>query len=45
MPHIDVDQSGLEEIKPVQVVKQQDLLNNDRKLSEEEIIMAQVHYF
>ncbi len=45
MPRIDVDQAGLEEIKPVQVVKQQVLLNNDRKLSEEEIIMIHMHQF
>jgi hypothetical protein len=45
MPRIDVDQAGLEEIKPVQIVKQQDLSNNDKKLSEEEIIMAHMHQF
>ena len=46
MPRIDVDQAGLEEIKPVQVVKQQqELPNEETKLSDEEIIMAHMHQF
>jgi hypothetical protein len=45
MPRIDVDQAGLGEIKPVQIVKQQDLSNNDKKLGEEEILMAHMHQF
>ncbi|UJR29357.1 hypothetical protein I4U23_010569 [Adineta vaga] len=45
MPRIDVDQAGLEEIKPVKIVKKQDLLNKDTKLSEEEMIMAYMHQF
>jgi hypothetical protein len=45
MPRIDVDQAGLEEIKPVQIAKQQDLSNNDKKLSDEEILMAHMHQF
>ncbi len=45
MPHIDVDQADLGEIKPVKTVKQQDLSNNDKKLCEEEILMAHMHQF
>jgi hypothetical protein len=45
MPRIDVDQAGLEEIKPVKSAKQQDPLNNENKLSVEEIVMAHMHQF
>jgi hypothetical protein len=45
MPRIDFDQAGLEEIKPVRVVKQQDLPTNESKLSEEEILMSHMHQF
>jgi hypothetical protein len=46
MPRIDVDQAGLEEIKPVKIMKQQNLLNDDdKKLNEEEILMTHMHQF
>lgn len=45
MPRIDVDQAGLEEIKPAQVVKQQDLPSNDKTTTEEEIVMSHMHQF
>jgi len=45
MPRIDVDQAGLEEIKPVKIVKRQDILKNDKHLSEEEMLMTHMHQF
>ncbi|CAF1125584.1 unnamed protein product [Rotaria sp. Silwood1] len=45
MPRIDVNQADLEEIKPVKIVKIQDILNENTKLSEEEILMAHMHQF
>ncbi|CAF0711734.1 unnamed protein product [Adineta steineri] len=45
MPKIDVDQAGLEEIKPVKHIKQQDMSNNEKNLTEEEIVMSHMHQF
>ena len=45
MPRIDVDQAGLEEIKPVKIVKQQENVIEKKDLSEEEIIMKHMHQF
>ena len=45
MPRIDVDQAGLEEIKPAKIVKQHDTINENKNLSEEEIIMKYMHQF
>lgn len=48
MPRIDVEKADLEEIKPVKIVKKQDVLNNnnnDKSLSEEESLLAHMHQF
>jgi hypothetical protein len=45
MPRIDVDQAGLEEIKPAKIVKQQNILDEDKNLTEEEILMSHMHQF
>jgi hypothetical protein len=45
MPRIDVDQAGLEEIKPLKVVKRRNPSDNEKNLSEEEALMAHMHQF
>ena len=45
MPRIDVDQAGLEEIKPAQIVKQQDPSLNEKRTNEEEQILSFMHQF
>jgi hypothetical protein len=46
MPRIDIDQAGLEEIKPVKFAKQQINLNeNNQNLNEEQIVMKHMHQF
>ncbi|CAF3116254.1 unnamed protein product [Rotaria sp. Silwood2] len=45
LPRIDVNQADLEEIKPAKVVKIPDILNENKKLSEEEILMTHMHQF
>lgn len=45
MPRIDAHKADLEEIQPAKIVKRQDTVNKDKKLSEEEIIMGHMHQF
>ncbi|CAF4189249.1 unnamed protein product, partial [Rotaria sordida] len=46
MSRIDVEQAGLEEIKPVKIAKHDKQLNEPKKnLTEEEIIMKYMHQF
>lgn len=48
MPRIDVEKAELEEIKPVKILKKQDVLNennNEKDLNEEQAIFAHMHQF
>jgi hypothetical protein len=45
MPRIDVDQAGLEEIQPAKIAKQPEIADDEKNLTEEEIIMTHMHQF